>query len=121
MKNFIFLILFFVSSPAYADLASWYDSASVAREGTCKKELCYTASGKEIHELERRRILFAASNSYKLGTKLRVCSDSECVDVVILDRGGFTKYGRSIDLCRAAFQKIGSLKDGLQQVTIKKL
>jgi rare lipoprotein A len=121
-KTIMVLAMFLmVSNVAQAATASWYDSNSVKKEGTCKSELCYTASGKEIHALEKRGVMFAASNTIKLGKKARVCSrrTGACVEVVILDRGGFGKYGRSIDLCHRAFEAISSTRRGLEQVTIE--
>jgi len=101
-------------------LASWYDSQSIYKEGTCRKEKCFTASGKEIHDLEREGVLFAASNDLKIGTRVKVHNpeSGKSVVVKILDRGGFGKYGRKIDLCKKAFKKIGNPRQGILQVTI---
>lgn len=101
-------------------LASWYDSKSIHKEGTCREEKCFTASGKEIHALERDGVLFAASNDLKIGTRVKVSNPESGKSVVvrILDRGGFGKYGRKIDLCKKAFKKIGNTSEGILRVTI---
>ncbi len=121
-------LLFLCVSPALAfekinGIASWYDSDSVRKEGTCHEEKCFTASGYEISFLEKKGILYAASNQFELGTQLKVCSDAtgNCTKVVILDRGGFSKYGRKIDLCRTAFAQIERPSKGLSKVSIQKI
>jgi rare lipoprotein A len=115
--------LFLSVEPSHAAIASWYSSDSVKKEGTCKADRCYTASGKEIHELERKGILFAASASLPLKSRASICSKEtgRCVEVTILDRGGFKKYGRSIDLCKEAFRQISQTRQGLTEVSIRRI
>ena len=64
-----------------------------------------------------------ASNSHALGTKLRVTNpkNGKSVVVKVTDRGGFGKYGRTLDLSRGAFAKIEDLENGLVDVKIKVL
>lgn len=129
MKCVAFVLAMLTLSPlAYAGGAvegtvSWYDSNSVNREGTCREEKCYTASGKEIHQLEKDGVLFIASNSIKLRRKVRVCdaNGQRCEEAIVLDRGGFKKYGRQADLCRKLFAKFAPLSKGLTTVTIKEI
>lgn len=125
MKTLLLIAVVLVLSiePLHAATASWYSSGSVKKEGTCKADRCYTASGKEIHELERMGRLFAASNEHKIGAKLRVCSErnGKCVVVEVLDRGGFKKYGRSLDLCEKAFGQIAQTRQGLAEVSIRRI
>lgn len=120
MKYILLVVFLLLPATAFGATASWYDSESVKREGTCHESKCYTASGKEIHALERSKTDFAASNDFKIGTRLRVCGkvSGKCVDVTVLDRGGFKKYGRKIDLAKRSFQKIASLDKGIAEVSI---
>lgn len=59
--------------------------------------------------------LTCASNIHSLGTKLRVTNpeNGKSVIVKVNDRGGFSKYGRVLDLSQGAFQSIASLKKGI--------
>lgn len=62
-----------------------------------------------------------ASNSHKMGTKLKVTNISTGASVIVRvnDTGGFKKYGRTLDLSRGAFAKIADIKQGLVKVKIK--
>lgn len=64
-----------------------------------------------------------ASNTHKMGTKLKVTNrdTGKSVSCKVNDKGGFSKYGRTLDLSRAAFAKIADLKHGLVKVDIKVL
>jgi rare lipoprotein A len=134
MKTLLFLILLIPvvtvaeagitssNGRVIAGTASWYDSASVKREGTCHAEKCYTASGKEIHDLERKGTDFcAASKAFRMGARLKVTNPSNKLSVVVtvVDRGGFKKYGRLIDLSRQSFSKISDLKKGVIKVDVQ--
>lgn len=81
--------------------------------------------GKKTANGERFNMyaMTAASNSHKMGAKLRVTnpSNGKSVVVKINDTGGFGKYGRTLDLSKGAFSKIASLKQGLVKVHIKVL
>ena len=78
-----------------------------------------TASG-EIFDMNK---MTCASNTHKMGTKLRVTNKETGKSVVVKvnDTGGFSKYGRTLDLSKAAFAKIADLKHGLVKVDIKVL
>ena len=78
-----------------------------------------TASG-EIFDMNK---MTCASNTHKLGTKLRVTNKETGKSVVVKvnDTGGFSKYGRTLDLSKAAFAKIADIKQGLVKVDIKVL
>ena len=124
MKYFSLLVTFLIlQTSAFAATASWYDSASVKKEGTCHAEKCYTASGKEIHALEAKGDLFAASNEFRMGTKVKVTNkrNGKSVVATVRDRGGFGKYGRKIDLGKLAFSRIENPKRGLVEVNIEKI
>jgi rare lipoprotein A len=132
---FVLLMLFPVVTVAEAGItssngrviagtASWYDSESVNREGTCRKEKCFTASGKEIHVLEQQGEMFAAAaKRYHMRSKLRVTNikTGKSVVVRVLDRGGFQKYGREVDLCKRAFSSIANPREGVIKVTVEVL
>lgn len=78
-----------------------------------------TASG-EVFDMNK---MTTASNSHKMGTKLKVTNkaNGKSVIVKVNDTGGFKKYGRTLDLSRGAFAKIADLKQGLVKVNIKVL
>jgi len=78
-----------------------------------------TASG-EIFDMNK---MTCASNTHKLGTKLKVTNkaNNKSIVVTVNDRGGFSKYGRTLDLSKAAFAKIADIKHGIVKVDIKVL
>ena len=121
----VLVVMLLVCSPmAWADTASWYDSKSVASEGTCRAERCYTASGKEIHELEKKGERFcAATKDFALGSRLKVtrADTGKSVTVIVRDRGGFKKYGRTVDLCKKAFAELAPTSRGLISVTVERI
>jgi len=102
-----------------AVLASWYSSADTCRYNP--EPSCPTASGTSLYRLEKNLELFAASNYYSLNSKVKVMNvhNGKSVIVTILDRGGFEKYGRSIDLGKLAFSKIADLKEGVIKVEVR--
>ena len=98
---------------AYAESvhnASWYGGYFHGRK---------TASG----EIYNKHALTAASNSHKMGTKLKVTNvkTGKSVVVKVNDTGGFAKYNRTLDLSQAAFQQIAPLGQGVAKVTIQVL
>ena len=90
--------------------ASWYGGYFHGRK---------TASG----EIYNKNALTAASNSHKLGSKLKVTNvkTGKSVVVKVNDTGGFAKYNRTLDLSQAAFQQIAPLGQGVAKVTIQVL
>ena len=62
----------------------------------------------------------AASNDLPLGTKIQVTNveNGKSAVLTVKDRGGFEKYGRKLDVSRAAAQKLGFIEEGLAQVKI---
>jgi rare lipoprotein A len=123
MRSLFFFLFMSLSTNAFAATASWYSSADSCGPKTNNHKGCPTASGKSLYVLEEKGIDFAASNSYPIGTSLNVCGidSGRCVTVKVLDRGGFGRYGRSIDLGKGSFAKISSTNKGLAKVTITKL
>ncbi|MFB6348503.1 septal ring lytic transglycosylase RlpA family protein [Moraxella marmotae] len=75
-----------------------------------------TASGERFNQ----NALTCASNSHKFGTHLKVTNTANGKSVIcrVNDRGGFNKYGVSLDLSKAAFAKIAPLGQGRAKVTI---
>jgi rare lipoprotein A len=88
--------------------ASYYSDAFQGRK---------TASGV-IYDKNK---LTCASNTHKLGTKLKVTNmqNNKSVIVTVTDRGGFSKV--TIDLSKKAFSSIAELKKGIINVTIKEV
>ena len=74
-----------------------------------------TASGA----IYNQNALTAASNNYKLGTRVRVFNkkNRKSVDVVINDRM-HPRMKKRIDLSRAAFKEIASLNQGIVAVEV---
>jgi rare lipoprotein A len=88
--------------------ASYYSDAFHGRK---------TASGV-IYDKNK---LTCASNTHKLGTKLKVTNtqNNKSVIVTVTDRGGFSKV--TLDLSKKAFSSIAELKKGIINVTIKEV
>ena len=101
-----------------ADEASYYTIESLKREGQWSKTKGVMANGQKYDENKYT----CASNDYPFGTILKVTNTQtdKSVDVMVTDRGGFKKYGRNIDLSKAAFSKIANLKSGVIKVRIEK-
>lgn len=57
--------------------------------------------------------LTAASNDWKLGTRLELCHGKYRVTVTVTDRMAKTWTGKRIDLSTAAWRKLGGGKPGL--------
>lgn len=108
MKALMLCLLLLTSISVNAEVASWYNLDG-------RK----TASG----EVFRTHSLTCASNTHKLGTYLKVTNTANGKSVVckVNDTGGFSKYGRTLDLSKGAFSKIAHLSQGTAKVTIKKL
>ena len=95
-----------------AGLASWY--------GDKPWEGRKTASGEIFRSYS---MTAACAPQYKLHTKLHVTNKNNGKSVIVKcnDRGGFSKYGRTLDLSKAAFYKIASPGQGVVKVKIVKL
>lgn len=107
MKYVIFSLLL-VGLNAHANVASWYGGKFHGKR---------TASG----EIFNQHAFTTASNKHKLGTKLKVTNraNGKSVIVKVNDRGGFGKYGRTLDLSKGAFDKIANLNKGTIRVDIE--
>ncbi len=82
-----------------------------------------TESGGRTANGERftGRDMTAAHRTLPFGTKLRVTYRGKSVVVRVNDRGGFHKYGRSLDLSRAAASKLGMIEAGVDRVCVERL
>lgn len=115
MKKFflpLILMALIITSltPAQAQTASWYGDMFHGRT---------TANGETFNKWE----MTCASNSHKMGTRLKVTNveNGKSVIVKVNDTGGFKKYGRTLDLSRGAFSKISDISKGIVKVKIKVL
>lgn len=111
MKKCFILATLFLSTLAHSHTASWYGNQFHGRK---------TANG----EIYNQWGMTAASNSHKMGTKLRVTNvkNGKSVVVRINDTGAFTrKYGRTLDLSQGAFSKIAPISQGIVKVKIEVL
>ena len=108
--KYIILSLLLMANASYAATASWYGIPFHGR---------LTASGERFNMND----LTCASNTHKIGTKLKVTNKSNGKSVVVRvnDTGGFKKYGRTLDLSRGAFNKIEDINKGLVKINIQVL
>lgn len=107
--TFLISILFFTTPiTSSAATASYYGKGFHGKQ---------TASG----EIFNKWAMTTASNSHKMGTILEVTNvaNNKKIRVRVNDTGGFSKYGRTLDLSRGAFSKIADIKQGLVKVKIK--
>lgn len=101
-------------------VASWYDSESACGSQTNRDPLCRTASGHSIYDLQRGKEFFIAMNGVPLGSRVRVTANGRSIYPLVLDRGGFEKYGRVADISKAGFERLaGSNRHGLINVKIE--
>lgn len=113
MKRLMILAasIFLFTAPGFAVETSWYGAECAGR---------LMANGKPFDP----EAMTCASWDYPLGTKLRVSHGGRSVVVVVTDRGPARRLyaqGRTLDLSRAAFRKLGSLKAGLLEVNIERV
>lgn len=106
----LLLSLSLATPSAHSATASWYGKPFHGR---------ITASGERYN----MHALTTASNTHKMGTKLKVTNKSNGKSVVVRvnDTGGFKKYGRTLDLSKAAFSRIADIEQGLAKVSIQVL
>ena len=97
-------------------VASFYTDASVdPRWGGATK------SGEKFDETLLTAAVPPSRWKELRGKKLKVTNKKtgKSVVVTVNDTGGFEKYGRSIDLSKAAFEMIGNPSQGLANVDIE--
>ena len=108
-----------IPQPAYLT-ASWYDRASLIREGTWKNSKGRMSNGKLFNE----NSFTAASCDFPLKTKLRITNikdPKKNVVVEITDKTNKRFKGKRVDLSRAAFLVIADLRDGLCRIKVEVL
>lgn len=88
--------------------ASWYGIESGNR----------TANGEYF---DGTSLTAAMPDRKHIGERYRVTYRGKSVVVRINDTGGFAKYGRAIDLSRAAAARIGMIKAGVARVCLERL
>lgn len=83
----------------------------------------HLATGRSLYELEEQGELFAAIYNLPFGSKVKVTNpeNGKSVVVEIVDRGGFDRHGRSIDLGRYAFSRLADLSEGVIVVKLEVL
>jgi rare lipoprotein A len=91
--------------------ASWYGRESCANPRNCR-----TANGERYTGND----FTAAHRTLPFGTKLRVSYRGKSVVVRVNDRGPFVR-GRSLDLSKAAAQRIGMIQAGVGKVCFTRL
>lgn len=116
MKKLIFIILFTITGLVGTSFknyvnsqASWYGERFHGKR---------TASGEVYNMYD---YTCAAVKSIPLGTKLEVINirTGKSIIVRVNDRGNFKKYGRDLDLSKAAFDSIGDLSRGVMPIKYK--
>ena len=108
------ILIFSLSIISITSITSHAATASYYGKGFHGKR---TASG----EIFNKWAMTTASNSHKMGTILEVTNvaNNKKIRVRVNDTGGFSKYGRTLDLSRGAFAKIADIKQGLVKVKIR--
>jgi rare lipoprotein A len=97
--------------------ASWYDRASLIKEGTWKNgEEKKMANGERFNE----EAFTCSSRDYPLHTWLRITNKKtgKWVDCLCTDRIGKRFAGIRIDLSKRAFAQIADLKQGIVPVIV---
>ena len=108
--KYLFLAIALFATASQANYATYYSDKFHGRK---------TASGERFDQ----NAMTCASNSHKFGTRLKVTNTANDKSVIcrVNDRGGFGKYGTTLDLSKASFAKIASLSQGKIKVTIRRL
>lgn len=106
-----FFAVFLWNSPVRAaecGKASWYGEAHHGKP---------MRNGKPFN----MRAMTAASNSLRLGSRARVSYGKKSVTVTITDAGGFGRYGRIIDLSKAAFAALADTDKGIIWICVERV
>lgn len=108
MKKLLLATTVLLSLSAQAATVTYYGDKFHGRK---------TASGERFNQ----NAMTCASNSHRFGTMLKVTNTANGKSVVcrVNDRGGFSKYGVTLDLSKGAFAKIAPLAQGRARVTIE--
>lgn len=107
----------------YEGVASWYSSASACGAKTNRLPGCPTASGQSIYRLEANHVPFVAFNRAKIGSRVKITnlSNGREVEGIVLDRGGFGKYGRILDCSESVAKVLGFKEAGVARVMVEVL
>lgn len=100
-------------TPQY-EKVSWYGREYCDQHSPA----CITASGESFQDTD---FTAACDVRYPLGSYLRVDYRGKSVVIRCNDRGDFKKYGRTLDLSKAAFASLADLSKGVIQVQITKI
>ena len=80
---------------------------------------CITASGEKFDDT---KFTAACSSRWRLGQRLRLTYKDNSVEIVCNDRGSFSeKYGRALDLSKAAFEALSPLSYGVIRVFVDEI
>ena len=98
-------------------VASWYgiETCNGRKPGTGRHD-CKTADGTPFDGTQ----FLVAHKTLPLGTKVRITYKGKSVVVRVRDRGPYIK-GRSLDLSRAAAERIGLIQAGVGKVCMERL
>lgn len=110
MKKILVIVLALSALSAQAATVTFYGDKFHGKK---------TASGERFNQ----NAMTCASNSHKFGTRLKVTNTANDKSVIcrVNDRGGFSKYGVTLDLSKGAFAKIAPLAQGRARVIIEKV
>jgi rare lipoprotein A len=122
----VILTVVFISGcarPALAEttlVASWYSVESLKKEGTWKNRKEKRMANGQMFKDENKT---CATRLWPIATVLRVTNvqSYESVIVKVTDRIGKRFAAKRIDLSKSAFEKIGSLKEGLINVRVERI
>lgn len=108
MKKLLLATTVLLSLSAQAATVTYYGDKFHGRK---------TANGERFNQ----NAMTCASNTHKFDTHLKVTNTANGKSVVcrVNDRGGFGKYGVTLDLSKGAFAKIAPLSQGRARVTIE--
>lgn len=93
-------------------LASWY---GVHEYCDLYNPKCIMANGEKLNDDD---FTAACDKRWNLGDMVAVSYNGKTVIVECTDRGNFAKYGRSLDLSKAAFSALAPLTTGVIEVSI---
>ena len=103
-----------VKKEAIIGEASYYDKTYCENYNPS----CITASGEKFDDT---KLTSACDRGFPLGTILKVSYEGKSVVVKCNDTGSFDRYGRILDLSRAAFMRLSPLSKGVILVEIEEV
>jgi rare lipoprotein A (peptidoglycan hydrolase) len=106
---FVFLFINLAHAETYLT-ASWYNRASLIKEGTWKDGKERMMANGQAYDSKRNT---CATRLYKLGTILKVTGNGKSVYVKVTDRCSARFSKTRIDLSESAFRLLAPLSQGL--------